>query len=432
MSFDPFQPPRFIFNDSGENQLLLGNLHAVPGPNRLWLHITPELRSRIYRQSSLNPQDLQRRGEFASFYVEMFPQLKEALANNMIYGTPTSELYYLDLFEMSGAPGQFRMIAKYQQILGFRFMFDPSPDFVDAMVAEMVQALKVERKDLFEEPYASTRSASTAPGSPPTEVGQGTTEQVELQALLLDGDVIRLPVQHLKHYARIKLAIEKAGGRYNARGYFDFPPGIDAGEVLEQLQVGKAIHVRKDHQFFRTPHELARTVVDAVGPLAGKRILEPSAGDGALADLVRAAGAEVVTIENWNVNVLKLKSKGYDVLDRDFLSVTPEEIGRFDAIVANPPFTRGLDIVHVEHMLKFLKPGATLSVLTSTSWETGSQRKQVAFRKMLEERQAYVERVAPGAFKSSGTQVGAMHITLTATEMPRAVSTAEQSLLFAA
>lgn len=412
MFFDPFSPPRFIFGNTEENKHFLGNLHATPSENRLWLQVSAEIRNRVYEKAGLDHQDVQRRGQCASFYVELFPELKEALASNMIYGTPSRDLYYLELFQSQNDSRQFCMNAKYQSILGFRYMFRPTAEFVDAMVAEMAAVLKVERSDLFTTtPKVQGLPARVPPATRHTAVGG--TEQDELQTLILDGDVIRLPEQHLRHYARIKLAIEKAGGSYNAGGYFSFLAGINAGEVLKQLQSGKSVHVKKDNQFYATPSELARTVVSAVGHLAGKRVLEPSAGDGALADLARAAGADVVTIENWNVNVLKLQAKGYDVMERDFLTVTPEEIGLFDAIVANPPFTRGMDMKHVEHMLKFLKPGATLSVLTSTSWEAGSQRRQAAFRQMLEEHKAYIERVAPGAFKSSGTQVGALHITLT-------------------
>lgn len=425
MFFDPFSPPRYIFDKSEDNKHFLGNLHATPSDNRLWLQVSAEIRKRVFEAAGLDHQDVQRRGECASFYVELFPELKEALASNMIYGQPSRELYYLELFQSQSDPSQYRMISKYQTILGFRFMFCPTAEFVDAMVAEMAAVLKVERGDLFtrgpKPPQVPARSLAA-----PQQTAVATTEQDELQTLLLDGDVIRLPEQHLRHYARIKLAIEKAGGSYNAGGYFSFLAGINAGEVLKQLQSGMSLHVKKDNQFYATPADLARTVVSAVGHLAGKRVLEPSAGDGALADLARAAGADVVTIENWNVNVLKLQAKGYNVMERDFLTVTPEEIGLFDAIVANPPFSRGMDMKHVEHMLKFLKPGGTLSVLTSTSWEAGSQRRQAAFRQMLEEHKAYIERVAPGAFKSSGTQVGALHITLTMSQQLETASAGDQ------
>lgn len=407
--FDISQPPSSHLEQEAL-QLLVGNLRLGGGgwcdkaqQGRLWLRVSAELRDQIYLLSGLDHAELQRRGECPSFSVNLYPQLKQAIGENMIYGQVDGRSYYLELFQIDNGD-EYRLFAKYQTIIGSRLMARPSK----SLVTGICMALAAQ---LMEASNAPT-PARSAP-APLALARMAMTEQEELQTLTLDGVTIRLPERQLHHYAKIKVRIEKAGGRYHTGGFFDFPPGIDAARVLLQLQAGNEANGKKDAQFFATPAELARSVCAAAGSLAGKRVLEPSAGDGALADLARQAGAGVTVIENWSVNTLKLKAKGYEVIDRDFLQVQPDDLGLFDAILANPPFRRGLDITHVEHMWKFLKPGGTLSVLTSTSWEDGSQRKQLAFREFLHANGASITRIPPGAFKASGTGVGVMHLVIT-------------------
>lgn len=407
--FDIFQPPSSHLEQEAL-QLLVGNLRLGGGgwcdkaqQSRLWLRVSDELRDQIYLLAGLDHKELQRRGECPSFSVTLYPELKRAIGQSMIYGQVDDRSYYLELFQIDNGD-EFRLFAKYQQIIGSRLMARPSK----AMVTAICMALAAQLMEA-----SNARSPARSPAAPLALVRKAATEQEEVQTLTLDGATIRLPEQQLRHYAKIKVWIERAGGRYHSGGFFDFPAGIDAAHVLVQLQAGNKVNGKKDAQFFATPTKLARSVCAAAGSLAGKRLLEPSAGDGALADLAREAGADVTVVENWSVNVLKLKAKGYEVVDRDFLQVQPDDLGLFDIILANPPFTRGLDMTHVEHMWKFLKPGGTLSVLTSTSWENGSQRKQLAFRAFLHANGTSITRIPPGAFKASGTCVGVMHLVIT-------------------
>lgn len=232
----------------------------------------------------------------------------------------------------------------------------------------------------------------------------------EIALLVVDGNKVVLPEEHLRHYADIKRLLETSGGRYDAKGYFSFAPGIDVDQVMQSLSTGKAKNGKKESQSFFTPPDLGNEVCRAAGPLEGKRVLEPSGGHGALADIAEAAGAEVVVVENYPPNVIRLQEKGYDVIARDFLTVTPAEIGLFDACVANPPFTKNQDIDHVLHMWTFLKPGGTLSAVMSQSWLSGSQKKQRLFREFLDERNAEIVEIEAGVFKESGTTVSTVRI----------------------
>ena len=383
--------------------------------NGLWVNVAIPTREGFYAAAGLSLREMRVRGVCHRYYVELVPALKAALERTMIYGAPaTGQQYYLELYAIPET-GEYRLYAKYQQILGSRLLALVDQAFVDNVTSQIAGELREQIPSLMRlKTYGESPKA--------TSVGP-KTEQEEVELLLLDGDVIKLPTEQLLHYAKLKARIEKAGGSYNSRGHFDFPAGISAAEVLEAMKGGKKINSKKDSQFFRTPQALAEVVCRAAGLDASRpvlepsprrlRVLEPSAGDGALSDIARAAGADVVVVENWAPNVLALKGKGYDVIDRSFLDCTPAELGMFDVIVANPPFTRGMDIRHVEHMFSFLVPGGKLSVLMSTSWIGGSQRTQALFQDFLEQHGATIERIPAGTFKESGTNVATAHVVFT-------------------
>lgn len=100
-----------------------------------------------------------------------------------------------------------------------------------------------------------------------------------------------------------------------------------------------------------TPPETARRIVEFCGSVQGFRVLEPSAGRGALARPLRRAGAIVkcLDIDGGNVNVLF--EDGFSVLEGDFLTFKPFE-APYDLVVMNPPFE---DNGVMRHMLQALK-----------------------------------------------------------------------------
>lgn len=250
--------------------------------------------------------------------------------------------------------------------------------------------------------------------------GAGGATLQELSRLKIDPSAqqhLLLPKEHLAHYAAIKSLVTKAGGKYNSKGYFAFPEGIDVAMVLRSLQAGAVVNEKKDFQFFATARETALQLCDNAGSLDGKRVLEPSAGDGALADIARDRGANVTTVENWPVNVLRLREKGYEVMDRDFLGLEPAETGLFDVILANPPFSKNQDIDHVLHMMKFLEPGGVLSAIVSQGWQREGQKKHRDFAEFLRELDAEIVPIEAGAFKESGTSVGALQIRVVKPEL---------------
>lgn len=154
------------------------------------------------------------------------------------------------------------------------------------------------------------------------------------------------------------------------------------GEVLpdaepEGVRPSASTAVSKDLQFYWTPPEVAEAAVDYAGvhgPAsysrgdmpAGRRVLEPSCGDGRILDVLRARRCQSLGIEYHPGRASEARAKGHSVVCGNFLEqpATPE----FDYVVMNPPFYGRHYAQHVRHAYKFLRPGGTLvSILPATA-----------------------------------------------------------------
>jgi predicted RNA methylase len=364
---------------------LLAGVSAEPDlrnpPSRLWVAIPvawyAEIRDAVpHAKPCFN------------FRLDVTPELQSLVADiYLIYGNAphtVAQEYYLEVLE-NGA-----VLMKYQSILGSRRIGDITPDDLQALKASLIE------------------SARRLPGA---AVAARASEADEIKLLTAAPGVVRLPTQQLAHYASIKAKLEAAGGRYQRPDGFVFEAGRDTSEVLRRLQAGDVCRIQQETQFFETPIEIAREVCRAAGPFTGRRVLEPSAGRGQLADIARDAGAaEVVVVETWDVNARVLREKGYAVIERDFLSLTPADLGLFDVIVANPPFTRDADADHVMHILQFLAPGGVLSVVTSPRWRSAERGRAQKLRALVESTGATVRVLPAGSFKAAGTSIETTHV----------------------
>ena len=235
------------------------------------------------------------------------------------------------------------------------------------------------------------------------------TELIEsIGKMLPTGNRLELPKDdHFANYAQVKKTLITAGGKYKRCG-FEF--GEDAAAVQARLVGGEAIDDKKKFQFFATPPELAQRLVDLAVIHPGMDVLEPSAGQGAISNIVEGLGANCTVVELMDQNIAALKRQGYYVLKGDFLTMSG--LGPFDRIVANPPFTKNQDIYHIKHMFTLLKPGGKLVSMASLSWTFGSQKKQVAFREWLAAVGGIYTVVEAGAFKVSGTNISSVIVEI--------------------
>jgi predicted RNA methylase len=211
-------------------------------------------------------------------------------------------------------------------------------------------------------------------------------------------------------YQRVNKALEALGGKWNRklRGHvFDGDP---SERLMQAVVTEEVVDPKKAFGFFETPAELASSMVVTADPGPGMRVLEPSAGRGAIADMVRdrCPGCDIEVVEIDPRNRKALKEKGYKLVGKDFLKFRKKG---YDRIVMNPPFNRQQDIDHVMHAYGLLAPGGRLVSIMAASVKFRANKKTIAFQNLVQAN-GTIEDLAPETFKESGTSINTVMVTL--------------------
>lgn len=251
-----------------------------------------------------------------------------------------------------------------------------------------------------------------------------TTQEI-LQQCTVEGMVVKLPEIKMdrKPYLEVKNSLELIGGKWKGNSIQGFVFEEDPTELLAEIASGEQRNLKKEFQFFATPPELAKKIMQEMDWKLTNltKIIEPSAGSGALLKAFWEENGHEFPIdcfELMELNRIKLgKINGAKLIGRDFLeAVHIDEFnlirGQYDYVIANPPFTNNQDIDHILAMYKVCKPGGVIKTLSSCSWMNGSQKKQVDFKLWLTVLGANIEEIEAGAFKDSGTTIATLLITI--------------------
>jgi hypothetical protein len=166
-----------------------------------------------------------------------------------------------------------------------------------------------------------------------------------------------------------------------------------AVKKAERAIIGQKVGI----DFFPTPANVAQRMARLAGISKGMRVLEPSAGNGNLADAAKADGGEVDVIEISSQLRDILTAKGYNVVDHNFDGFTPEQ--PYQAILMNPPFSQRQDAAHIMRAYGMLASGGRLVAIAGEGVFFGQDQKAVAFRTWLDTHNATVEKLDGGTFK---------------------------------
>lgn len=184
------------------------------------------------------------------------------------------------------------------------------------------------------------------------------------------------------------------------------------GEVLPDVEsddsdvppILRGTSVSKDLQYYWTPRPAGIRLLDDVY-LKDKKILEPSCGDGRIMDLVveRAINDghqfKMIGYEYHNGRAQEAREKGHSVITANFLEVPATD--EFDVVLMNPPFYGKHYLKHINHAIKFLKPGGLLrAILPATAWYDHGMLPKTSTRHYMMWRDLPV-----GTFAESGTNV---------------------------
>lgn len=228
----------------------------------------------------------------------------------------------------------------------------------------------------------------------------------------IDGNVLYLPDRQLDRptYQAVNKVLTNIGGKWNRKAKGHVFSGGDPEELLDNvILTGEVTDLKKQYQFFPTPRPVAQIMCAMAELDETSRVLEPSCGRGDLADVIYEAGShdiEGVELNSDMANVLH--SKPYPThVGADFLqfATIPSNMGRWNRIIMNPPFTKQQDVSHILAAFSILEPGGVLISVVSESAFFRSNHISVAFREFLDAYGAEIVPVEEGSFKESGTMI---------------------------
>jgi predicted RNA methylase len=223
----------------------------------------------------------------------------------------------------------------------------------------------------------------------------------------VEGNCYYLPDRQLDRpiYLKVNKVLTALGGKWNRKAgghIFDVIP-----DIFETVNYGAIVDEKKTYQFFETPTELVEVLISMAGVNFDVEhdVLEPSAGKGAIARLI-SNPERIVCIEIQDNLCKGLADGGFrNIICANFLEITPDDLGLFDNIIMNPPFTNNQDIQHIQHAYRFLKPDGGLVAICSEHPFFANDKKSVEFREWLSKRGGDSISNNENAFKVSGTLV---------------------------
>lgn len=229
-----------------------------------------------------------------------------------------------------------------------------------------------------------------------------------LKQCTVEGNIIKLPPGQLdrKLYIEVAKSLELIGGKWKGGKIGGFVFQSDPTDLLYQIANGEKRNLKKEFQFFETPESTANELVMWADIKESDRVLEPSAGQGAI---IRAIHRK---FPGMNIDYCELMELNRSVLSgiantscvgHDFLKL---EGRQYDKIIANPPFAKNQDIDHIRKMWDVLAPGGTIVTISSKHWWLSSNKKETAFKTwLMDNLEASVNSIEAGTFSESGTKV---------------------------
>ena len=220
------------------------------------------------------------------------------------------------------------------------------------------------------------------------------------QRLVLTGTLDR------KLYTATAKVLEAAGGKWSRKAQAHLFDGDAADAIETVILTGEVISRKQEFGYFPTPAPIVQQLIDLADIKPGMTVLEPSAGQGAIALAAAEAGAVVDCVEIQDSNAAVISDAHHmnvTVLVTDFLTTSPQQA--YDRVVMNPPFARQDDIRHVLHAHQHLKPGGLLVAVMSNGVTFRSTPLTKEFWRLIDSEDGEVLPLPAGSFAESGTGV---------------------------
>lgn len=227
----------------------------------------------------------------------------------------------------------------------------------------------------------------------------------------VEGNTLFLPAGKLDRttYLAVNKVLENMGGKWDRKvqGHI-FKADDNPDERLKYVLSAQEIpDLKKAFQYFFTPRSVADVMCRIAELGESSYVLEPSIGDGRLAEVIMEhRPANLFGVEVNPDMYQRLAGKPYSAMLADFLTVTRDSLPfPVNRVIMNPPFHNYQDIAHICHAYDLMQNDGILVSVVSESPFFRSDRKAVSFRGFLEEHHAETIQLDEGAFHESGTEI---------------------------
>ena len=188
-----------------------------------------------------------------------------------------------------------------------------------------------------------------------------------IRAAKLDGNKLTLNGQlTAQMYKKVMKVLELIGFKWNRSAKCHIGEGDSAAKLTEALSVGTVVNEKQTYQFFETPTQVAAKIAALAGIKPGDRVLEPSAGKGAIIRAIQQECPQLAVVFACELNPqmasdLSTLAAASRIAGHGDVVVTCEDFldheEKYDRIVMNPPFTQDQAVRHVKHAYDLLNPG---------------------------------------------------------------------------
>lgn len=225
-------------------------------------------------------------------------------------------------------------------------------------------------------------------------------------------------------YVKTDTVLKAAGGKWDKKAkahLFDEP----CESRIKDIIVTGEIVVPQDFGYYPSPKAVVDRLVELAELHPRHKVLEPSAGRGAI-----AKGVSRIARNVWCCELLKDNCDALNesrnrgewgladsiVSNLDFLTTTasPVKLGKFDRVVMNPPFEKQHDILHVLHALTFLRPTGVLVSVMSASVTFRENKTTTSFYETVKAMggKLTIEKLPENSFRESGTGVNTVIVKI--------------------
>jgi hypothetical protein len=251
-----------------------------------------------------------------------------------------------------------------------------------------------------------------------------------LQHAYIQDNLVTFPQVEYSIYAKVKpvmLALDAPWNR--SKQAHVFAEDVDPSALINQVLIAGKLPDQNPLAFFPTSPSVVEQMLQKINALLPIfpccSTLEPSAGEGAIADAVATLmqseqvdpSSHLQLVEFDSARFKCLKQQGYNVEQADFLTLLPDRsTSLFQAILMNPPFAIAgkpkAYIEHIAHAFAFwLAPGGSL-VAIAPAGLTNSDKRTSEFRALVEAQGGWMF-LKDNAFKDAGTNVRTVMLWMT-------------------